>query len=224
MAANSLENAQATHRTYQMSASKVREVLDLIRGERVFVAMARLASIDRGAAEPVAKVLRSAAANAGSRYGIAPEELMVSRAFADEGSTLKRFRPRARGRAGRIRKRTAHITIEVQRLPEEELSKLREQARDSSQGRRARRVKSSRARTVAQPDASEVSGAVAEDVLAETPVSQDAPLVEVVEGGTVSDAEVSEELTVVETEGIGAADGGESGDAVESKEVEEEKN
>ncbi len=144
MSTETLQSARAMHRSYQMSASKVREVLDLIRGQSVLNAMARLSLTERGAAEVVAKLLRSAAANAANLYGLPPEELYVSETFANEGATLKRFRPRARGRAGRIRKRTSHIVIEVQRLPEEELRRLREKSRDSASGRRASRVRSSR--------------------------------------------------------------------------------
>ncbi|SHE35179.1 large subunit ribosomal protein L22 [Ferrithrix thermotolerans DSM 19514] len=144
MSDQTVEKARAVHRSYQMSASKVREVLDLIRGQSVVKAMERLSLTERGAAEVVAKVLRSAAANAANLYGLPPEELFVSATYADEGATLKRFRPRARGRAGRIRKRTSHIVIEVQRLSEGELRRLRERSRDDAAGRRARRVRSSR--------------------------------------------------------------------------------
>ncbi len=144
MSTETLQSARAMHRSYQMSASKVREVLDLIRGESVVNAMARLSLTERGAAEVVAKLLRSAVANAANLYGLPPEELYVSETFANEGATLKRFRPRARGRAGRIRKRTSHIVIEVQRLSEDELRRLREKSRDNASGRRASRVRSSR--------------------------------------------------------------------------------
>jgi large subunit ribosomal protein L22 len=68
----------------------------------------------QAASEPVAKVLASAIANAEHNFQLDPESLIISRAYVDEGSTLKRFRPRAQGRAYRIRKRTSHITIEVE--------------------------------------------------------------------------------------------------------------
>ncbi len=152
-----MQSARATHRSYQMSASKVREVLDLIRGQSVVKAMERLSLTDRGATEAVAKVLRSAAANASNLYGLPPEELFVSEAYANEGATLKRFRPRARGRAGRIRKRTSHIVIEVQRLPEQELRRLREKSRENAAGRRERRVRASRGERASDSSVTEVT-------------------------------------------------------------------
>ena len=73
----------------------------------------------RAAADPIAKVLKSAVANAEHNHALDPEELVIAEAFADEGPTLKRFRPRARGRATRIDKRTSHITIVVSDMNEE---------------------------------------------------------------------------------------------------------
>ncbi len=128
-----------------MSASKARQVLDLIRGRDVDRAQEVLAGCERGAAEVVSKVLASAVANAVHNDGQDSEDLYVSACFADEGVTLKRWRPRARGRATRIRKRTSHITIIVSRLPEERLERRRaERAAHGSQ--RSRRVAESRRR------------------------------------------------------------------------------
>lgn len=138
------QSARAILRGYQMSASKAREVLDLIRGKSAFKAMEILSLTERGAAPVIAKVLRSAVANAANLYGLPPDELYVSVAFADEGSTLKRFRPRARGRAGQIRKRTCHITVIVERLPEDKLRIIREKRRNETVNRRTRRVRGSR--------------------------------------------------------------------------------
>jgi large subunit ribosomal protein L22 len=103
------------------SASKVRLVLDLVRGLPVEDARAVLAMTPRGASEPVGKVLNSAIANAEHNHALDPEELVVAEAFANEGPTLRRFRPRARGRSTRIRKRTSHITIVVSDQNEENL-------------------------------------------------------------------------------------------------------
>lgn len=129
------------------SAYKVREVLDLIRGERVGKAREILAYCQRGPAVPIAKLLNSAVANAETNDSQDADELFVSSCFADEGVTAKRWRPRARGRAGRIRKRSSHVTIIVSRLPEETLVRLEsDQNRDDS---RARRVAGSRADRVA---------------------------------------------------------------------------
>ena len=104
----------------RQSPYKVRRVLDLVRGLPVHEAEHILALTQRRAAEPVGKVLRSAVANAEHNFALDADELIVAEAYADEGPTLKRFRPRARGRATRIRKRTSHITIVVADRSEEE--------------------------------------------------------------------------------------------------------
>ena len=91
--------------------NKVRFVLEHVRGLPALEAQQVLAFTDRRASEPISKVLNSAIANASNNFGFDPEELVVFEAFADEGPTLKRFRPRARGRATPIHKRTSHITI-----------------------------------------------------------------------------------------------------------------
>jgi large subunit ribosomal protein L22 len=96
-------------------------VLDLVRGLPVEDARAVLAMTPRGASEPVGKVLNSAIANAEHNHALDPEDLVVAEAFANEGPTLRRFRPRARGRSTRIRKRTSHITIVVSDQNEENL-------------------------------------------------------------------------------------------------------
>jgi len=97
----------------RQSPYKVRRVLDLVRGLPVGDAQAILTHANRRAAEPVAKVLKSAVANAEHNHALDADELFIIKAFADEGPTLKRFRPRARGRATRVNKRTSHITIVV---------------------------------------------------------------------------------------------------------------
>jgi large subunit ribosomal protein L22 len=132
-----------------MSASKVRQVLDLIRGQDVDRAAEILSLGDREAAVTVGKVLASAVANAVHNDGLDAEELFVSACYADEGSTLKRWRPRARGRATRIRKRTSHITVIVGRLPDDRIARRRaQQAATGSQ--RSRRVAGSRRRQRAE--------------------------------------------------------------------------
>ena len=140
---NEREGTRAVLRHSRMSASKVRQVLNLIRGQDVTLAAEILANGDREAATVVGKVLASAVANAVHNDGLDAEELYVSACFADEGSTLKRWRPRARGRATRIRKRTSHITIIVSRMPDERIARRR--AKQSAAGaQRSRRVASSR--------------------------------------------------------------------------------
>jgi large subunit ribosomal protein L22 len=125
-------------RHVRMSATKARAVLDLVRGKTVREAAEILAFTERGAAEVVAKALNSAVANAITNDGQVPEELYVSACFADEGPTLKRWRPRARGRATRIRKRTCHVTLIVSRLPDDVLARQRAADAARSAGRRGR--------------------------------------------------------------------------------------
>ena len=108
------------------SAYKAREVLDLIRGLDVTHADQVLQFVERDIAHVIRKALASAVANAQNTDGLDPEELYVSACFSDEGPTLKRMRPRARGRAGAIRKRTCHITVLVATMPEAELNKRRQ--------------------------------------------------------------------------------------------------
>ena len=110
---------KAQARYVRQSPYKVRRVLDLVRGLPVPEAVHVLRLTQRGATEPVAKVLNSAIANAEHNHALDADELVVAEAFADEGPTLKRFRPRARGRATQILKRTSHITIIVSDLNEE---------------------------------------------------------------------------------------------------------
>ncbi|MBE3073364.1 MAG: 50S ribosomal protein L22, partial [Actinobacteria bacterium] len=98
-----------------MSPTKARQVVDLIRGRHIDDARRVLAFTSKAATEPVAKVLESAVANAEHNRGLIADELMVVRTWVDEGPTLKRFRPRAMGRATRIRKRTCHISVVVGR-------------------------------------------------------------------------------------------------------------
>ena len=95
----------------RISPSKVRIVIDLIRGKNYFDALAILDNTPKAASEPVKKVLNSAAANAEVNKGMSKDDLYVAEIFADAGPTLKRIMPRAQGRAFRILKRTSHITV-----------------------------------------------------------------------------------------------------------------
>ncbi len=104
---------KATAKYVRVSPTKVRQLTRLITGEHVAEASRILEFSGKGAAEPLNKVLRSAVANAENNDGLDPDELWVTKAFVDEGPTLKRYRPRAMGRAYRIRKRTSHITVVV---------------------------------------------------------------------------------------------------------------
>jgi large subunit ribosomal protein L22 len=121
---------RASARYYRSSAYKAREVLNLIRGLEVRRADEVLQFTDRDVSNIIRKVLASAVANAQHNDEQDPDELYIRACFADEGPTLKRFRPRARGRASRIRKRTSHITIIVDRMTDEMLA--RREAKDSA--------------------------------------------------------------------------------------------
>jgi large subunit ribosomal protein L22 len=128
---------KAVARYVRMSASKARPVLDNIRGLDVKRADEVLQFTDRDAAKVIRKVLASAVANAVNNDSQDADELHVLACFADEGPTLKRFRPRARGRASRIRKRTCHITVVVARMSDERLAII--QAREAGRGAAGRR-------------------------------------------------------------------------------------
>jgi len=141
---NERPGTRAVLRHYHMSATKARQVLDLIRGEEVERAEEILRTTPREAARVISKLLGSAVANARNNDGLDPDELYVSACYADEGTTLKRWRPRARGRATRIRKRTCHITVIVSRLPEDRLARRRARQAASAGASRARRVAASR--------------------------------------------------------------------------------
>ncbi|HOB63618.1 MAG: 50S ribosomal protein L22 [Clostridiales bacterium] len=95
----------------RISPYKVRAVLDVIRGKGYNEAVAMLKSINKSSSLPVLKVLNSAAANAENNLGMNKDELYVAECFADQGTTIKRYMPRARGRIGAILKRTSHITV-----------------------------------------------------------------------------------------------------------------
>ena len=104
---------KATAKYVRVSPSKVRQLTRLIVGQPVHEAQRILDFADKHAAQPLRKVLNSAIANAENNDDLDPDELVVDNAFADEGPTLKRYQPRALGRAYRIRKRTSHITVVV---------------------------------------------------------------------------------------------------------------
>jgi large subunit ribosomal protein L22 len=137
---NERPGTRAVLRHCRSSAYKVRPVLDLIRGKQVAEAAEILQFAERDAATIVGKLLASAVANAENNDGMDPEELYVSACFADEGATMKRWRPRARGRVTRIRKRTSHVTIVVSRLPDERLARARARRAAETTARRSRRV------------------------------------------------------------------------------------
>ncbi|MEU3273673.1 50S ribosomal protein L22 [Saccharomonospora sp. NPDC006951] len=117
-AVEELPTAYARARFVRDSPTKVRRVIELIKGRNANEALAVLRFAPQAASDPVAKVLASAMANAENNLDLDPDTLWIKNAYADEGPTLKRIRPRAQGRAYRIRKRTSHITVEVESRPE----------------------------------------------------------------------------------------------------------
>lgn len=163
---NERPGTRATLKGFHMSASKARVVLNLIRGEDVKTATEILAATTREAADVIGKVLASAIANAVNNDGLNADELYVSAAYADEGITMKRFTPRARGRAGKIRKRSCHITVIVSRMDEDRLEILRAARSAQAAASRARRVATSRKTTTTKAAAPvEVEDVLVEDVV-----------------------------------------------------------
>lgn len=105
--------ARATARYVRVSPRKMRLVADMVRGKDIAQAKTTLAFSTRAAAKVVDKVIASAVANAENNHDLSRDELIVRKIYVNEGPTLKRFQPRAMGRAFRIRKRTSHVTVEL---------------------------------------------------------------------------------------------------------------
>jgi large subunit ribosomal protein L22 len=178
------QTVRAQARWVHSSARKARLVTDLIRGRSVPEARTILAFSNRAVAKDVEKVLRSAVANAESRPDLhwTGDALVVATAYADEGPTLKRFRPRARGRASRINKRTCHITIELAQNPAA-MAALAEAA--AAPKKRAPRKKA---------DAVETETVVEETAVEETPVEETAAEeTPVAETDTVEETDTAED-------------------------------
>jgi large subunit ribosomal protein L22 len=214
---NERPGVRAQHRHARMSASKARLVLDLIRGKSVAEARTILQFSERDAATTIAKVLDSAVANAANNNDIPPEELFVATAYADEGPTMKRWRPRARGRATRIRKRTCHITLIVGRYSVEEFDQIR--SRQAESGRTAPDASAARAKRVAS---SRKSGAApAEDTTAEEPVTDEVVADQVAADEVVADQAATEE--VVAEDSAELADEASASDAEDAADETEKK-
>jgi large subunit ribosomal protein L22 len=180
---NERPGTRAQVRHVRMSAYKVREVLDLIRNLPTAEAADVLQFTDRAASEVIGKCLASAVANAQHNDELDPDTLYVSACYADEGPTLKRWRPRARGRATRIRKRLCHITIIVSPMPAEMAAKVeakRAAHAPAGPARRTRRGQESRRARVARSRGEQVTEETTE------------PTDEVVEELEVDEVEVGE--------------------------------
>lgn len=190
--------AKATLRYLHVSPSKVREVLGLIRGLDVDRARDVLRFCDRAVARDVLKILNSAVANAESNIGVPGDELQVCVAYADEGPTLKRWRPRARGRATKIRKRSSHVTIVVVRLSDQKLEQ--KHRRESAAGGAGGRAGARRRRTAGGAAPEGIAPEVASEALevTETEVLDDV--------ATEPEAPIATDEAAEETEAPIAAD------------------
>jgi large subunit ribosomal protein L22 len=182
---NERPGVRASLSNFGMSASKARVVLNLIRGEDVQTARDILTLTTREAAGVINKVLASAVANAVNNSGYSADELYVAAAYADEGPTMKRFSPRARGRAGRINKRSCHITVIVARMDDDRLAILNAARSAQAAASRSRRVAGSRSK---KNEAADTTPVVEEAVV-------EAPQTEVVATDVVETNEVVEVAT-----------------------------
>lgn len=172
------------------SPTKVRLVLNMIRGLDVTEAREILRFSQRGASVEIAKLLDSAVANAEHNDHVPSDELFVSATWADEGATAKRFRPRARGRGTRIRKRTSHITIVVERYSDDELRQraVREEASGTGAATERRRRLSRGRRVAASTAKAEAAADHDHDHDHDDAVVAEAPDAAAVEDGDAADA------------------------------------
>jgi large subunit ribosomal protein L22 len=163
-------SATAKARFVRVSASKARRVIDLVRGKPVAEALDILRWAPQSASAPVAKVIASAAANAQNNDGLDPSTLVIATLTADEGPTAKRIRPRAQGRAFRIRRRTSHITVIVESRPSRDQRGSR-----SASATRARRAQASKAAAKAPAKKAPAKKAPAKKAPAKTAPAKTAP-------------------------------------------------
>jgi large subunit ribosomal protein L22 len=190
-----MPETRATLRYSGTSPYKVRAVLGLIRGIDVTEARQRLQFCGRDAADEVMKLLDSAIANAEENDHLPADELYVSKAWADEGPTMKRWRPRARGRGTRIRKRSSHVTVVVARYSDEELQ-IRAR-REAAVGRVPDRRRRLQRRRRAEREAAAAEAAAAEAAELETTETEEPTGVE--EAGAEQSEQI-EEIEAAETE------------------------
>ena len=211
-----VENRESTRsvvRYARVSAHKARPVLNQIRSKSVGRAEEILAFSERSVSEVISGCLNSAVANANNNNGIPQEELFVSECFADEGPTLKRFRPRARGRATSIFKRTCHLTVVVSRYSESELETFQTRAELKNANKnleteaefeeepksKKRKAASSKEESVEEDvieEDSEVEESVEEDV-----IEEDSEVEESVEEDSEGEDSVEEDVIVEDSEG-----------------------
>jgi large subunit ribosomal protein L22 len=174
--AGSKSGSRASAKYHRSSASKVRVVLNLVRNQNVRAADEILQFTDREAARVVRKVLASAVANAVTNDNLDADDLFIKACFADEGPTLKRFRPRAKGRAGKIMKRTCHITVIVDRMSDEALAvrEAKTMAKGVPTSNRRARVAASRKAEPAAETAVDETEIVADDQVVDTTTTEEA--------------------------------------------------
>jgi large subunit ribosomal protein L22 len=163
-------SAVAKARFVRVSPTKARRVIDLVRGKSVADALDILRWAPQAASEPVAKVIASAAANAQNNDGLDPSTLVVATVYADDGPTAKRIRPRAQGRAFRIRRRTSHITVIVESRPSKD-----GRGAQSASATRARRAQASKAAGTAPAKKAPAKKATAEKAPAKKATAEKAP-------------------------------------------------
>jgi large subunit ribosomal protein L22 len=169
-------SAVAVARFVRVSPTKARRVIDLVRGKSVADALDILRWAPQAASEPVAKVIASAAANAQNNNGLDPATLVVATVYADDGPTAKRIRPRAQGRAFRIRRRTSHITVIVESRPSKD-----GRGSQSASATRARRAQASKAAGTAPAKKAAADKAPAKKASAEKASAKKAPAKETTE-------------------------------------------
>ncbi len=167
-------SATAVARFVRISPTKARRVIDLVRGKSVTEALDILRWAPQDASEPVAKVIASAAANAQNNEGLDPSTLVVATVYADGGPTAKRIRPRAQGRAFRIRKRTSHITVIVESRPSREGGRGGASG-PSASAARSRRAQGSKAAAAKKTGLQPATKAATETASAETVTVETAP-------------------------------------------------
>jgi large subunit ribosomal protein L22 len=228
---------KATARYVRSSASKARAVLDLIRGLDVRSADEVLQFTDRHIARDIRKVLASAVANAVNNDDQDADELFVIACFADEGPTLRRFRPRARGRATRINKRSCHITVIVARMSDDRIAVIqaRQERAGGSTGRgrpqssaasRRARVERSRQQAAESTDTTDevldaeiVDDEATDAVDSEVTESAEAPEADATDDDATAEAEATEEVT--ESDDVEVADDDAASEGSASDELDE---
>jgi len=245
---NERPGTRAQMRFARFSASKARAVLDLVRGLPVNDAAQVLQFTERGPSVVISKVLASAIANAEHNDELDGDALYVAACYADEGPTLKRWRPRARGRATRIRKRTCHITIIVAPMPDEMAARVearqaagtaaatgRRRGRRAQESRRAR-VARSRGETVAEEQleepteaepeeeaeaAGEPTDQLADEMIEDAEEAADEAAGDETAGDETDEAESPEEDDTTEERGLESAEGGDAEGAEASPEADD---